>query len=81
MLDEMQARRGIPKLALANGYLLEAADVAEKLQVVLGYVRDIVGKQVNPAGLIGRNLADTVEQFAAEMVAKIRAAADAKEGK
>ncbi len=81
MLDEMQARRGDPKLALANGYLLEAADVAEKLQVVLGYVRDIVGKQVNPAGLIGLNLADAVEQFAAEMVAKIRAAADAKEGK
>ena len=81
MLDEMQARRGDPKLALANGYLLEAADVAGTLPVVIGYVRDIVGKQVNPDSLIGRNLADTVEQFAAEMVAKIRAAADEKEGK
>ena len=53
MLDEIQARRGDPKVALANGY--------------------------RPA--IGRNLADAVEQFAAEMVAKIRAAAHAKEGK
>ncbi len=81
MLDEMQARRGDPKLALANGYLPEVADVAEKLQVVLGYVRDIVGKQVNPAGLIGRDMADAVKQFATEMVAKIRAEADAKEGR
>ena len=61
--------------------MLEAAAVAEKLQVVVGYVREIVGQQVNPAGLIRYEIADAVEQLATEMVAKIRAEANAKEGK
>ena len=69
-----------PNLDLANGYLLEAAEAAEKLAVVVGYIKEIVAKRVNPPALIGNDIADAVEEFATKMVKAIRCAQNAKEG-
>ena len=69
-----------PNWALANGCLMVAADTAAKLTVVTQYVQDIVAKRVGPA-LVTDEIADSIERFAAEVVAEIRKAIAAKQGR
>ena len=80
MQDEMERRATDKRWALANGYLLEAADAAEKLSVVVNYVREIVKGRVNAVNLIGPPMADAVEEFSSRLIASIRAADEAKQG-
>lgn len=81
MKNERDPRGPGENWALANGYLIAAAETAEKLAVVIGYVQDMVKKRVNPVGLIGFEMADAIEEFSTEVVSKIRAAVEAKEGR
>ncbi|MFQ5788886.1 MAG: hypothetical protein ACE5JI_00245 [Acidobacteriota bacterium] len=51
MADRAKDRKVIRTLDLANDYLIEAADVAERMQVMLTYMQGIVSKKVSPPGL------------------------------
>ena len=69
-----------PNWALANGCLMAAADEAAKLTVVTQYVQEIVTKRMG-AALITDEIADSIERSATIMVAEIRKAIAAKQGR
>jgi hypothetical protein len=81
MQNGTETRSTEERWAIANGHLLEAADAAEKLTVVVNYIREIVRGRINPAGLIGIPMAEAVEEFSTKIAAAIRKADDAKEGR
>ena len=70
----MQNAKNTEALATANGHLLVAADEAKKLEVLLRHIQELVNTRINPTGLIGIPMAETVEHHALEIVGAIREA-------
>lgn len=67
-------------VAMAMGHLVAAGDQAERLAVLLTSMQQIVRARVNPVGLIGTQMAETIEKLAVEIVADIREAVKAAAG-
>jgi len=67
--------------ATALGHLVFAADMAEKLTVVLTALTEIVKARTNPTALIGTPMAEVIEHYALEIVGAIREAHEAKTGR
>ena len=70
----MQNTKNKEAMATANGHLLVAADEAKRLGVLLNHVQELVDGKINPTGLIGFEMADTIEHLSMEIVGAIREA-------
>ncbi len=68
-------------VAMATGHLVATADQAERLAVLLTSMQQIVRARINPVGLIGSQMAETIEELAVAIVADIRAAVKAAAGR